>query len=159
MAERSRDWSLDRRGWGHVRQAVRRCPEKNYVMAHGSYSLIHLSSNDVRFCNPKSNVTSFKDNCMNHLLTASLFLRRRYLTTTKTSMHIISPRNMPHACKKGWEKLRYFPSVLSDVIVSAHLEYIITFSWSPFLIIKCHPNSKGNLISMLPTSPNCWLFL
>jgi hypothetical protein len=47
--------------------------------------------------------------------------------TTKTSMHSISPRNMPHACKNGCANFRIDPSVLSDVIVSAHLRGVFLF--------------------------------
>ena len=35
-------------------------------MAHGSESFTNSSLNEAIFCNPKSNVTSLKDNCMNN---------------------------------------------------------------------------------------------
>ena len=44
-----------------------------------------------------------------------------HLTTQKASMHSISPRNMPVACRKGWLKGLLVPSTDSEVMVSAHL--------------------------------------
>ena len=35
-------------------------------------------------------------------------------------MHIISPKNIPVACKNGWLKGLLVPSTDSDVMVSAH---------------------------------------
>ncbi len=49
------------------------------------------------------------------------FLLLFHLTRKKAAMHMVSPRNMPQACRNGWSKPRRFPSVDSDVIVSAHL--------------------------------------
>ena len=62
-----------------------------------------------------------KGSCAGSAPAALSALRRRHRSRKKAAMHMVSPRNMPHACRKGWSKPRTLPSVDSEVMVSAHL--------------------------------------
>ena len=55
------------------------------------------------------------------ILASYYCLRSKMLLT----IHIISPKNIPQACKNGCMNGLCLPSVLSDVIVSAHLNFVM----------------------------------